>query len=64
VIHAQRHPRGMLTCNELYNFEPTLTNDCFNDADTGQCRTKQGKCTNSGGFCPKSAKGSDCKCIK
>jgi len=43
---------------------PAVNNDCFNDPDTGTCRSKGGKCDRSGGHCPKDKKGSDCACRK
>jgi RHS repeat-associated protein len=39
-----------------------VTDDCFNDPDTGVCRSMQGRCDRSGGGCPKTARGKACKC--
>jgi RHS repeat-associated protein len=40
------------------------TDDCFNDPDTGQCRSMQGRCTRSGGICPGRARGAACRCVR
>ncbi len=39
-----------------------LTDDCFVDEDTGQCRSMQGRCTRSGGYCPKPP--APCHCVR
>ena len=43
---------------------PTLVDDCFIDRDTGQCRSKAGRCGLSGAYCPGKAAGRGCRCKK
>lgn len=39
-----------------------VTNDCFIDPDTHKCRSREGRCDRSGGYCPNTTKEADCKC--